>query len=50
MKNVELIASGYEWNCPECNRLNKEIEIKDHVKCPRCENIFEVINAEHAYC
>lgn len=33
---VELIASGYEWNCPSCGRTNKEIEITNTVECPNC--------------
>ncbi len=27
MKSVDLIASGYEWTCPKCYKLNLEIEI-----------------------
>ena len=47
-KNVELIASGYEWMCPNCEKLNKEIETKTKVTCIECKKIFKVNNYEHA--
>jgi len=49
MQQVELIASGYEWECPECSMLNTEIEIKEIVMCIKCDNIFEVTDFYHAY-
>ncbi|MBW1845556.1 MAG: hypothetical protein JRI94_00115 [Deltaproteobacteria bacterium] len=42
METVGLIASGYEWTCPECDTLNKEIEIYNQVTCQNCERTFEV--------
>lgn len=47
-ESVELIASGYEWSCPNCDKLNEEIEIRDKVKCAGCGRGFEVENADHA--
>lgn len=49
MKSVELISSGYEWVCPNCDTLNKEIEITKQVRCKRCWKKYEVDNAEHAH-
>ena len=36
---VDLIASGYEWTCPECGDLIHEIEAKEQVK--HCERSYE---------
>lgn len=33
MESVDLIASGYEWVCPHCDKLNREIEITQTVTC-----------------
>ena len=49
MDNVVLIASGYEWTCPECDELNHEIEIENQVSCKNCNVVFEVTECEHAY-
>lgn len=48
---VDLIAAGYEWECPKCGFHNKEIEAKTHVKCPNrnCRWEFEASPPEHAY-
>ena len=46
---VELIASGYEWNCPTCNHLNHEIEYTEKVICKDCRDIFLTEPPEHAY-
>jgi len=48
-ESVELIASGYEWTCPNCDKLNEEIEILVKVKCVVCGREFEVENADHAW-
>jgi hypothetical protein len=48
-KTVDLIASGYEWICPGCEILNKEIEITGTVKCHECGEEFVTGIAEHAY-
>ena len=47
--SVYLIASGYEWECPHCAALNKEIEIHKTVKCLECGKEFEVDNADNAW-
>lgn len=49
---VELIASGYEWECPECYTLNHEIEITESVTCTQCRTKYDVSNyfdVPHAY-
>jgi len=49
MKTVNIIASGYEWICPQCETLNREIEIKKNVKCVCCDAEYETNPAEHAF-
>lgn len=49
METVSVIASGYEWICPACEYLNKEIEITTFVTCAACATEFECGIAEHAY-
>jgi len=49
MESVDLIASGYEWICPNCDNLNKEIEIpRDEVLCDKCYNMFKINDVQHA--
>jgi DNA-directed RNA polymerase subunit RPC12/RpoP len=49
METVDLIASGYEWSCPKCGELNREIEITENVKCSKCGGEFEVGEVNHAF-
>jgi transcription initiation factor TFIIIB Brf1 subunit/transcription initiation factor TFIIB len=49
MEEVDLIASGYEWICPECDHRNTEIEIREEVVCKECGEICEVNQTHHAY-
>jgi len=49
METVDIIASGYEWICPECGRFNTEIEITETVICEECGTEFETNPPEHAY-
>lgn len=46
--SVDIIASGYEWTCPECNRLNLEVEITKYVECKDCTRTFGTNPPEHA--
>lgn len=48
-ERVDLIASGYEWICPNCEKYNREIESKEHVTCGQCGKTFETNPPEHAY-
>ncbi len=47
---VDLIASGYEWICPICDKLNHEIETTEIVTCSNiaCSESFKTNPAEHA--
>jgi hypothetical protein len=47
--SVDLIASGYDWECPNCGNWAHTIEITEKVKCDTCSNEFKVHNFEHAY-
>ncbi len=62
MKTVELIASGYEWCCPHCGKINLEIEWSDTVQCMKtwkekqlrrsrdgCGRKFKAEPPEHVY-
>lgn len=48
VQKVELIAAGYEWDCPDCNWMNKEIEVTENVVCDQCGHVFEVEDFHHA--
>lgn len=45
---VDLIASGYEWECPNCEKFNREIETSEQVKCTKCKRTFNVSGTYHA--
>jgi len=52
LEGVELIAEGYEWECPECEHLNHEIEINNGpmtVECKECSTTFYIAGYEHAF-
>ena len=46
--SVELIASGYEWICPNCDDINHEIEVTERVQCDNCHASYDVADYEHA--
>lgn len=48
-QTVEIIASGYEWICPKCDSLNKDIEVKESVKCEYCHKEFKTGYPRHAF-
>lgn len=48
IESVELIASGYEWICPACEEINKEIEVNVAVTCKFCQNTYHVDDYHHA--
>ncbi len=43
MTRVDLIASGYVWRCPECERLEYENAVPPDtsVRCSGCGAVFE---------
>ena len=47
---VDIIASGYEWICPICGKINREIEYTEIVTCDRdkCRVSFKTNDPEHA--
>ena len=47
---VDVIASGYEWVCPECGILNEIIEFPRNpvVQCSECNKKVELDIPEHA--
>lgn len=49
LESVELIASGYEWTCPHCDNLNREIELNEEVECEECGRTFSTGEAHHAF-
>jgi len=48
-ESVSLIAAGYEWECPNCTVLNREIEVTANVECPVCHRVYRTDNADHAF-
>ena len=48
LTQVEVIASGYEWTCPNCEHFNSEIEVTETVTCSDCGEVFEVNEYHHA--
>jgi hypothetical protein len=49
MEKINLIASGYEWECPKCKNFQREIEATLTVTCKECKNTFEVDEVYHAW-
>jgi transcription elongation factor Elf1 len=56
-REVDLIASGYEWTCPACGKLNHEIAVpqldedmvhQGTIICT-CGKRFRANTPEHAY-
>lgn len=48
-ETVDIIASGYEWQCPNCEKFIHEIEIKEFVTCHNCLYTYETNPVEHAH-
>lgn len=46
---VDMVASGYDWWCPECEADNHEHHSMEEVECEYCGRIFTVNDLEHAY-
>lgn len=55
METADLIASGYEWTCPECDGDNREISINvigtsiGTVTCKYCGGVFDIGNYDHCF-
>lgn len=48
-EGVELISSGYAWQCPECMRTEYESAVPagHMVRCSRCGASFAVTGVSH---
>jgi uncharacterized protein (DUF983 family) len=46
---VDVIASGYEWECPACGKLNKHYEHLELVTCEPCGLSFHANPPEHCF-
>lgn len=46
---VDVIASGYEWTCPNCDTYNTMTAHTLHVECHQCGGFFETNPPAHAY-
>ena len=44
---VDVIATGYEWECWVCSELNKEVEYLEIYVCSRCGEGFQTNPPEH---
>ena len=49
MERVDVIASGYEWICPQCDSFNKVIAYVETVECRGCNEKFETNMPEHCF-
>ena len=55
MESVDMIASGYEWVCPECGEDNLENYIPvvgssiGDVTCVGCGETFSVGSYDHCF-
>lgn len=43
-EKVDMVASGYEWVCPKCSSINREITVDPEAEyeCPECHEIYAV--------
>lgn len=54
-ETVEMVAAGYEWICPECDRENTEPTIPvignsiGELICQGCKTTFNCGVCRHAY-
>jgi len=48
--SVDIIASGYEWMCPNCEAFNRiaEIPSDEKVECDACHKAFPMSDYHHA--
>lgn len=46
-EKVDLLASGYQWICPNCETLNHIIETEPNVTCAKCGAYFDTHPPEH---
>ena len=49
LKSVDVIASGYEWECPVCEKLISEVDYTEEVTCHWCKRKYITNLPEHCY-
>ena len=49
LEHVDIIASGYEWNCPNCGQNNRTYEVTGFVVCDECRDTYAINPPEHAW-
>jgi len=49
MKTVDIIASGYEWICTDCETLNQVMGLTEIVRCVCCDAEFITNPPEDAF-
>lgn len=49
LKEVDLTAIRYKWECPICNSTNEESEAKSDLECRQCEKRFGVGELSHTF-
>jgi len=49
MERVDVVASGYEWICPneDCEQFNTHYEWNSKVICATCKREYETNPPEH---
>ena len=47
--DVDIIASGYEWECPICGSFHKKIEIHTPLICHDCKHLFNNLSCHEAW-
>ncbi len=48
-ESVDVIASSYEWECPVCGKLIREVAYSEEVTCHWCKKKFIANLPEHAF-
>ena len=49
IERIDIIASKYEWVCPNCDSYHEEIEYKEKIACVVCGRTFRTNPPEHAF-
>jgi len=52
IETIEIVSSGYEWECPACNYTNNSDSAPDEgtlVQCDICKSVYEVSGIVHIH-
>lgn len=44
---IDCVASGYEWACPECGKVNHIPALEEEVQCSVCLKFFNLNGPIH---